>query len=287
MRKMAEYYDVAILPARPVKPKDKAKVENAVLNVQRRILAKLRNRTFFSIEELNSAIRDALDEFNGRKMQQLGKSRYELFCEIDKPALRSLPERPFEIFSWKKAKVGLDYHVIIEGIHYSVPYTLINRTVEIRYNSSRVEAFCNNKKVCSHLRSFKKGAFVTSTVHMPHSHRGYMQWRPDKIRRWADSAGPNTSLFINKIVETCSHKEHAYRMCLGVMRLSKRYSSERLENACSIALSAESYRYRTLKAILKNRMDENAAIEQNKEQSSAIIIHKNIRGNSFYAGCDL
>lgn len=122
---------------------------------------------------------------------------------------------------------------------------------------------------------------------MPHSHKGYMQWTPDKIRRWADSAGAGVSLFINKIVETCGHKEHAFRMCLGVMHLSKRYSHERLENACSIALSAESYKYRTLKAILKNRMDENTAIEQNREPSSDIIIHKNIRGNSFYAGCDL
>jgi transposase len=284
---LAEHYNVAILPARPIRPRDKSKVENAVLNTQRRILARLRNRTFFSMSELNRAIRDTLDEFNNRKMQQLDKSRYELFCEIDKPALRKLPEKPFEIFLWKKAKVGLDYHITLDGVHYSIPYTLISQTVEIRYNNRLVEVFHNNKKVCSHPRSFKKGEFITSLVHMPHSHKGYMQWTPDKIKTWADSAGVNTSLFIDKILEHSTHKEHAFRMCLGVMSLAKKYKPERLENACLIALSIESYRYRTLKAILKNRMDENAAIEQNKEQSHSIIIHKNIRGNSFYAGCDL
>lgn len=284
---MAEHYDVAILPARPIKPKDKAKVENAVLNIQRRILAKLRNRTFFDMKELNSAIKDALDEFNNRKMQQLDKSRYELFCEIDKPVLRKLPERPFEIFLWKKAKVGLDYHISVDGVHYSVPYTLINQIVEIRYNSRVVEIFYNNKKICSHTRSFKKGEFITSSVHMPHSHKDYVKWTPDKIRCWANSAGTNTSLFIDKILKTCAHKEHAYRMCLGVMNLSKKYEPERLEDACLIALFSKSYRYRTLKAILKNGMDKNMeAVIKHKEYSN-IIVHDNIRGNAFYAGCDL
>ncbi len=294
---MAEHYDVAILPARPIKPKDKAKVENAVLNVQRRILAKLRNRTFFSMEELNSAISQDLYEFNNRKMQQIGKSRYELFLEIDKPALRKLPLKPFEIFSWKKEKVGLDYHIRIEGVNYSVPYKLINQVVDIRYNSSLVEIFHNNKKICSHIRSFKKGEFITSVVHMPHSHKGYIQWTPDKIRRWADKSGENTSLFIDKILESCNHKEHAFRMCLGVMSLAKKYTGERIGKACAIALSVESYRYRTLKSILTNRMDENRTIDQSradamhllqdKEHSADVIMHENIRGNSFYVGCDL
>ena len=166
---MAEHYHVAVLPARVKKARDKAKVENGVLQAQRRILASLRNRTFFSLAELNEAIREEAKKLNERPMTGIGKSRHDLFLEIDKPALRPLPEERYVITAWKKAKVHIDYHVDVEKTYYSVPYTLIGQKVDISYTSSIVEIYHRGTRVASHMRVNKPGAFVTDT--RPHAAR--------------------------------------------------------------------------------------------------------------------
>lgn len=194
---MAEHYNVAVLPTRVAKPRDKAKVENAVLQAQRRILAALRNRTFFSLFELNEAIMEELEKLNRRPMTVIGKSRLELFEEVEKPALKPLPEERFEIYNYKpSAKVHIDYHLEVEKSYYSVSYTLIGKTVAAKYNSQVVEIYYQNKRVASHIRTYKKGKYITKDSHMPHKHRRYLEWTPQRIKRWADKIGPHTKMMM-------------------------------------------------------------------------------------------
>jgi len=194
---MAAHYNVAVVPARVAKPKDKAKVENAVLQVQRRILAALRDRTFFSLYELNDAILEEVEKLNRRPMAVTGKSRHELFMEIEKSVLRPLPAERFEIYNYKTpTKVHIDYHVEVQKSYYSVPYTLIGETVEVKYNSRVVEVYHKDRRVALHLRTYKKGEFVTENSHMPHEHRQYLEWTPERIKNWGGKIGSHTRLMM-------------------------------------------------------------------------------------------
>jgi len=278
---MAEYYNVAVVPARAAKPKDKAKVENAVLQAQRRILAALRNRTFFSLSELNEAIREELEKLNRRPMAVTGKSRHELFMEIEKPALKSLPEERFEIYNYKApATVHIDYHVEVEKSYYSVPYTLIGETVEVKYNSRVVEVYYKNKRVAFHIRTYKKGKFTTENSHMPHEHRQYLEWTPERIKNWADKIGSNTKMMMQRIMEGKKYPEHGFRNCLGIIRLSKKYTPERVDNACKRALAVDAYNYRSVKSILQSGLDKVAYLDEHKDAKP--VQHPNIRGKEYY-----
>ena len=274
---MSLHYDTVILPARPRKPKDKPKVENGVLNAQRRILAPLRDKTFFSIEELNAAVEKELQEYNDRPMQNILKSRTELFKE-EKGHLKPLPER-YELSFWKRAKVGIDYHVDVNGTHYSVPYQLIHRDVDICYNHELIKIYHNSKIIASHERSFTKSYFVTSPEHMPASHRGILI-TPEKIREESLKIGQNTALLIEKIMEDRRSPESSLRMSLGIIRLNKRYPAARVEAACGKALNFSLYRYRNVKNILDKNL-ENDFIENKLENK---IAHENIRGAEYYKG---
>jgi transposase len=275
---MAEHYHIAVLPARVAKPKDKAKVESGVLQAQRRILAVLRNRTFFSIAELNTAIYEATEKLNLRPMTLINKSRYDLFMEIEKPALKPLPLERFVIASWKKAKVHIDYHVAVEKTYYSVPYTLIGQSVDIRYTGSIVEMYHKGKRVASHVRMNKPGAFVTENLHMPHQHRQYLEWTPERIKLWGKKIGPHTQDLMDQIMEHRDHPEHGFRSCLGIIRLSKTYSPERVENACKRALELQAYNYKSVKSLLEHTM-ENLSVATRK---NSIPLHANVRGGSYY-----
>jgi transposase len=275
---MAEHYHVAVLPARVAKPRDKAKVESGVLQSQRRILAVLRNRTFFSITELNKAIDEATKNLNLRPMKLINKSRYDLFIESDKPVLRPLPEERFVIASWNKAKVHIDYHIAVEKTCYSVPYTLIGQPVDIRYTGSVVEIYHKGKRVASHARINKPGAFVTENLHMPHKHRQYLEWTPERIRLWGAKIGPSTKELMDEIMEHRDHPEHGFRSCLGIIRLSKTYSPERVEAACKRALELKAYNYRSIKSLLEHSL-ENLLPAARK---SIILLHANVRGGSYY-----
>lgn len=275
---MAEHYRVAVLPTRVKKARDKAKVESGVLQAQRRILASLRNRTFFSLAELNEAIVEETKKLNERPMTNINKSRHDLFLEIDKPALRPLPQERYIITSWKKATVHIDYHVGVEKTYYSVPYTLIGQKVDISYTSSIVEIYHRGKRVASHIRVGKPGAFVTDTLHMPHEHRRFLEWTPERIKSWGAKIGPHTRMLMEAIMEHREHPEHGFRSCLGLIRLAKLYPSERLEQACRRALDLQAYNYRSVKSLLERNL-ENAGPEAKKR---IIPLHANVRGKSYY-----
>lgn len=278
---MAEHYNVAVVPTRVRKPKDKAKVESAVLQVQRRIIAALRNRTFFTLWELNEAILEEAEKLNRCPMTVTGKSRHDLFIEIEKPALRPLPVERFDIYNYKTpTKVHIDYHVEVEKSYYSVPYTLISENVDVKYNTRVVQIYHKNRRVASHLRSNKKGEFITDSRHIPHEHRQYLEWTPERIKKWGAGIGSHTRMMMQRIMDSRKYPEHGFRNCLGIIRLSKKYTPERVENACKRALAVDAYSYRSVKSILERGLDKVVYLDEQKEAEP--IQHSNIRGRSYY-----
>jgi transposase len=278
---LAQHYGTAVIPARPGRPRDKAKVESAVLVAERWILAALRNHTFFSLAELNKAIAEKLRELNSRKFQKLDTTREELYESIDKPALKSLPARRYEYAEWKKARVNIDYHIEIHRHYYSVPYQLVRKQLDVRLSSCTVEVLFKNKRVASHKRSYRQGGFTTLREHMPKSHQRHLQWTPSRIIKWAGKNGPNTQELITHILESRAHPEQGFRSSLGIMRLARRYCPKRLEKACARALAIKAYSYKSIESILKNGLDQQPLLfEQIKE--SRPPTHHNIRGKHYY-----
>lgn len=276
---MAQHYGTVVIPARVRKPKDKAKVESGVKVIGNWVLARLRNRTFFSLAELNRAIHELLVQLNGRIMQHLGKSRRELFDELDRPALKSLPAEAYEFAVWKKARVHIDYHVEFDKHYYSVPFELIGEEVFVRVTERTVEIFHKRRRVASHPRSRAKGRHTTITEHMPPNHRHYAEWSPERFLRWAEQIGPQTGAVIEQALVSRRHPQQAYRTCLGILGLAKRYSRERLEAACGRALASGIHNYRGIKNILDARLDQLALEEAAPAELDA---HANIRGSSYY-----
>jgi len=276
---MAEHYSIAVIPTRVARPKDKAKVENAVLQAQRRIIAALRNRTFFSLRELNQAIEEETKKLNDKPMAVINKSRHDLFLDIEKPVLKPLPPERFVIVVWTKAKVHIDYHVKAEKTYYSVPYTLIGETVDIMQSGAVVEIYHKGKRVASHMRVNKPGAFITENLHMPAEHRQYLEWTPARIKLWGQKIGPHTKTLMEEIMNHRTHPEHGFRSCLGVIRLSKTYSPERVENACKRALELQAYNYKSVKSLLQTGLESSPIDVENKK---IVPLHDNIRGNEYY-----
>ena len=279
---LCAHYGVAVVPARPREPRDKAKVENGVLVAQRRILAALRNRTFFSLAELNEAILVELAKLNARPMQGVGKSRDQLFEETDKPALKPLPKERFQIREWKKAKVHIDYHVAVNGSWYSVPYTLIGREVEVCLTAAMVEILHGGKRVASHARTAGRNVYVTVDSHRPNSHQKHLEWTPQRMRHWGESIGLRTGAMIEAIIKSSVHPEHAYRKCLGLLRLAKAIGNDRLEMACDKALTLGAVGYRSVRNILDRGL-ESADIGESEELHLPLV-HDNVRGSGYYAG---
>lgn len=277
---MARHYGVVVLPTRVSKPKDKAKVESGVLNAQRRILAALRNREFFNLQELNAAISQEVTKLNARPMQVTGRSRRELFEELEKAQLKALPPVRFSISQWKKAKVHIDYHVDVEKTYYSVPYGLIGKIVEIQYDQRTVQIYCNGKRVAAHPRTVRPGQYVTDSAHMPHEHRYYLEWTPERIQKWGATIGPHTRDLIEKIMQSKAHPEHAFRGCLGIIRLASPYTPQRVEQACYRALQLGAYSFRSVKSMLEKGLDK--IVPFDLPQRSETIDHENLRGESYY-----
>lgn len=278
---LAQHYGITVIPARPSKPRDKAKVESAVLIAERWIIAPLRNHSFFSIAELNKAIAQKLVEFNGRKLQKLDATRNQLFERIDKPALKPLPETAYEFAEWKKARVNIDYHIEIYHHYYSVPYQLRKEQADVRITSRTIEVLFKNQRVASHLRSYQPHGFTTLAEHMPKSHQKYLEWTPSRIIRWAAKNGPCTEKLISLVLETKLHPEQAYRSCLGIMRLSNRFSPERLEAACARAIRVKAYSYKSIESILKKGLDQQLSLFDQTENPKTVN-HPNIRGEQYY-----
>jgi transposase len=277
---LANHYGVAILPARARRPRDKAKAEAGVQLVERWILAVLRNRTFFSLEELNREIARLLERLNDRAFKKLPGSRRELFEQLDRPALRPLPAQAYEFAEWKKLLVNIDYHVELAGHYYSVPYALVRKSLEARYTERTVECFHKGQRVASHIRSFLKGHHTTVAEHMPESHRQYAEWTPQRLIHWAEKTGPATAGVIQTILQSRAYPQQGFRSCLGILRLGKGYGDERLEAACRRAARIGSYSYRSIDSILRQGLDRKALPEQQELELS--IAHENIRGADYY-----
>jgi transposase len=280
---LAEHYGTAVIPTRPGRPRDKAKVESAVLLAERWILAALRNHTFFSLQELNQAIAKELEKLNHRPFQKLDTTRKALFEALDKPALKPLPSRPYQYAEWKKARVNIDYHIEIDRHYYSVPYQLARQQVDVRLTATTVEVLFKNRRVASHQRDLRPGAFTTLDQHMPEAHRRYLQWSPSRIINWAAKNGPNTQSLVSRIIDSRPHPEQGFRSCLGIIRLATRYSPQRLEKACLRALHIKALSYRSVESILKKSLDQQPLPFDEVEHASSPN-HRNIRGKHYYYG---
>jgi len=278
---MAAHYSVAILPARPRRPRDKAVVENAVQAVQRWIVAALRKRTFFSLTEVNEAIAELLVRLNNKPFRKRQGTRASQFDAFDKPALRPLPSERYEIGHWSRLKVELDYHVPAAEHFYSVPYQLVGQHVDIRVTASTVEIFHDGLRVASHVRRFAVDKASTIAEHRPKSHRQYLEWTPSRLLGWADAAGPHTARLFRRILETRPHPEMGYRCCLGLVRLAGRHSAARLEAAAARALHFDTCTLASVDSILRHRL-ENEPLPGAAETPPAAIVHPNIRGADYY-----
>lgn len=280
---MARHYGTAVLPARPAKPKDKAKVERAVQIAQRWILARLRNESFFSLEALNARIAELLEDINARKMRVYGASRNELFERIEKSALLPLPQERFTYAEWKKVRVNrLDYHVEIEGHYYSAPHTKAGDTVEARITATTVELYLHNERFTSHVRSTVRGRHTTKPEHMPKAHQKHLEWTPARITHWAASIGPQTKALVEAILADRPHPEMGYRSCLGILRLGKKFP-DRLEPACARALHGGARSYKSVASILKLGLDRQP-LPSTVDTRTALPSseHENIRGPGYY-----
>ena len=277
---MAMHYGTAILPTRSRKPRDKAKVEVAVLVVERWILARLRNRRFFSLAELNRAIAELVVDLNARPMRRLGISRRDLFLELDAPALKELPAEPYEYAEWRPRRVGRDYHVDIDGHYYSVPYRLIREQLDARITERTIELFCRGERVAVHLRGGGRGRHTTIREHMPSTHRHYADWTIERIRADAAAIGPSTAKLTALILESRAHPEQGYRACTGILRLARHYGAARLEAACDRGLDIGARSYGSIQSILKHGLDRRPP--PRPAQGELLPDHPNIRGPRYY-----
>lgn len=277
---LARHYGCAILPARPYKPKDKAKAEIGVQVVQRWILARLRHHRFFSLPELNSAIRALLTELNERPFQKLPGSRRRAFESLDRPALGPLPDSPYEYAEWKQAKPGIDYHVDVDKRYYSVPHRWVGHVLDVRASTGTVEVFHKGRRIAAHPRSHEK-LFTTLPEHMPSAHRQHREWSPGRFLNWAKQIGPATLEVVKRQFQELPHPEHGYRRCLGLLNHGRRYSKPRLEAACERALAIGSPNYRSVSSILKQGLDQQPLPETESPQGE-LPLHGNVRGPHYY-----
>jgi transposase len=278
-QEFAAHYGFAVMPARARKPRDKAKVEKGVQDVGRRILAALRNRKFFSLEELNRAIWELLEIHNAKPFQKMEGSRKSVFEEVERPALRPLPVEKYEFAEWRKARVNLDYHVEVDKHYYSVPYLLVHEQVEVRMTEKAVEVFHRGRRVASHARSYLKYKPTTVMEHMPKSHREQAEWTPERVARWAEASGPAVREVVERIMASYEYPQQGFRPGLGVIRLGEKFGKARLEAACRRALVLANPRCRNVEAILKAGLDQ---LPLKQEPVSPPLVHENVRGAAYY-----
>ncbi len=277
---LANHYSIAVVPARPRKPRDKAKAEVGVQVVQRWVLAALRNRQFFSLVEVNTAITALVHRLNQRPFRKLPGSRQSAFEQLDRPALRPLPEHPYVYAEWTKARVNIDYHIEADRHYYSVPYQLLKQQLDVRLTARTVECFHAGQRVASHVRSGLPGRHTTITAHMPKSHGEYAQWTPERLIRWAGDTGPGTAGVVRHILERRVHPQHGFRACLGIMRLGKTHGSDRLEAACLRALQLGACSYKSIESILRKGLESRPLPGQ--ESTALPDSHGNVRGSGYY-----
>ena len=282
-RELAEHYGTCVIPARVRKPRDKGKVEAAVLVAQRWILAALRRRTFYHLHELNAAIAELLVKLNDRVMRHVKESRRSLYERLDRPALKSLPAAPYEYAEWKQVKLNIDYHASFEEHFYSAPYTLIGETLWCRAAHRTLELFHKGERVASHPRSFVKYAYSTEPAHRPASHRAHLEWTPSRLIHWGKTIGASTATLVEHVILSKPHPEQGYRSALGILRLAKKFGEARLERACEKAFAIRSPSYKTVKTMLEQCM-ETAPLRNGGDATeiTAPLGTANVRGRGYY-----
>ena len=280
---LAKHYGVALLPARVRRPQDKSRAEDAVYLVETAILAPLRNERFFSLEELNAAIRIGLETLNHKPFQKMpGSSRFSLYCEIDKPALRPLPDVPYEIFLFGRETLNRGYHIYIEGIPYSVPHKLVGKRIESRYNERVVEFFYDSQRVAIHQRSFEIGIPVTNPDHQPVKHQKQAECTPENVKEQAQAMGESVFAWVCRVLEnTDVHPKQRLNTALGVVRLSKSYSFSRINAACLRGLYYHNFLYKGVKDMLERGLDS-LSLPTVENSQRLPQNHSNIRGPGYY-----
>lgn len=278
---MAAYYQTAVLPARPRKPRDKAKVEQAVLIVERWLLGRLRRRIFYSLADVNAAIKELLTQLNEeRKIRRLGSTRRQLLEQIDRPALKPLPQQAYEYCEWLLRRVGIDYHIEVAKHYYSVPYRHTRCEVEVRLTARHVEIFLKDERIAAHIRGSGNYKHTTLPEHMPSSHRRYAGWTTERILKDATLIGAATAALCEQIFEARPHPEQGYRACIGIVRLAGLYGKDRVEAAAERAIEIGAKTYGSVKSILEHKLDRRPA--RKRATDAAPVQHDNIRGPRYY-----
>jgi transposase len=279
-QEMAMHYGVGVVPARPYRPRDKAKAEVGVLVAERWIIAALRHRTFFRLEDLNHAIRELLEKLNHRRFKKRDGSRASVFENIERTAMLPLPAEPFDMSQWSYARVNIDYHITFDHNFYSVPYHLVHERVEVRATPTTVEVFHKGQRVASHPRSRGREQAITQKEHRPKSHQAHLEWTPSRMVHWAEQIGPHTARLIERILSEKPHPEMGYRSCLGIIRLAERYSANRMEAAALRAWESNACRYKSVESILKNSLDQQPFAQLPSLPPPPA--HDNIRGGEYF-----
>jgi transposase len=280
---LAGHYGAVVIPARPYRPKDKSKVEVTVQVVERWVLARLRHRRFFSLDELNAAIVPLLADLNARPFQRLPGSRASAFASLDRPALRPLPATPYVYAEWAKVKVAFDYHVEVDEHYYSVPHALVGHEAMARVTAATVEVYHQSQRVATHARSYQRGTHTTLAEHMPASHRAHASWTPRRLIEWGRSIGPATGAIVEHLLVTKPHPEQGYRACLGLLALARRYGEPRLEAASRLALTLNRPTRASVESILKTGRDQRPAhVGATSTDAPELPAHDNVRGPAYY-----
>ena len=276
---MAAHYSIGVLPTRPYKPRDKAKVEAGVRFAQSWILGRLRQQTFFSLAECNAAIAHAMQRMNERPMRKLGVSRRELFEQIERDALQSLPDEDWEFAEWRRARINLDYHIEVHDFLYSVPYKLIRAEVDVRVTARMIEIFHRGARVGVHQRRYMGARHGTDPDHMPASHRHYADWTPERFRRWAGKIGPSTEGLIAAVLASRKHPEQGFRTCLGILKLYRGVDAERAEVVSARALELGAFASTAVASLLASKRGKPAAKDG---AQTTLFDHANLRGPGYY-----
>ena len=279
-KELARHYGMAVVPARPYRPRDKAKVEAGVQLVERSVLEALRERRFESLGECNAAIGELLKEINGRSFQQRAGTRRELFEELDRPQLRALPAQRYEYAAWLRGRVNVDYHVTVDGHRYSVPCELLREEVEVRLTAGCVEVLHRGRRVAVHARSRQRGGFTTEAAHRPRAHREHGAWPPERMRAWAGTHGPHTAELVGQWLDG-EYPQERYGACLGLIRLADRYEAGRVEAAARRALHSGTVSYAGVKEILARGADR-LELEEAETEADPPVAHGNVRGGAYY-----
>ena len=285
---MARHYGIAIEPARPYKPQDKSKVELGVKAIQRWILMRLRHHTFFNVDQLNEEINKLLDFYNLKKVRRFNKSRTELFELLDKPYLHPLRANRYVYKEFKKATVGIDYHVELLGNGYSVPYLYLGKKVDITYSSTSVVISLDGNAIAHHKRLYQAYTDSTMKEHMPLEHQyQYEKWNSRRILNWANSIGKNTSLLMQQIMDSKGHEVRAYKSCIAILSFSNTYGKEEIEKVSKVALEANILKVSLIEAMLKTKSYLYYYTQEKSVNNSYLNDHENIRGGLYYAKSDI